>query len=358
MSILASYMTRLLLPRFLLLLFGLVGLILVLDTMVNANSVLRGGGGLEALARYAYLRTPIVLSDMIKIACLLAGLLTFAGLIRNGELSAMWIAGVSQVGLFGRLLPVGLLLGGLQFAVDNLAVPPSIDKLYAWGVGDYRKPRGDESAVTWIHVGNDIVRVPTANIRGDVLEDFTVFQRNAEGDLLARLEVASAHYEAGLWQLSDITVTGGDGSLPQHETARDWANGLDPDSLARLSAHPRHLAFDQVRRFAGGDGQGTFAPYLYQTWLYEKFTACLVPLLMLLLSAALAQQTQRGQHLGWLFLSGAAIGFAFFIFNGVTLAMGEVGLVPPLLASAVPLLAFAAVAGTVIFWHELKRHPA
>jgi lipopolysaccharide export system permease protein len=170
--------------------------------------------------------------------------------------------------------------------------------------------------------------------------------------------VGSAHYAGGTWQLRDITLTGGDGSAPRFEESRGWVIGLDPESLRHLAAHPRHLSFDQIRRFADGDGQGTWAPYLYQTWLYEKLTTCLVPLLMLLLSAALAQQTQRAGRLELLFLGGAAIGFAFFIFNGVTLAMGEVGLLPPLLASLAPLVAFTAVAGSFIYWNELKRRPA
>jgi len=199
--------------------------------------------------------------------------------------------------------------------------------------------------------------VPTANIHGDSLTDFTVFERNEAGDLLGRLDVASAQYAAGAWEMRDVTVTSGDGSAPRHEDSRAWVIGLDPESLGHLAAHPRHLSFDQIRRFADGDGQGTWAPYLYQTWLYEKVTTCLVPLLMLLLSAALAQQTQRAGRLELLFLSGAAIGFSFFIFNGITLAMGEVGLLPPLLASLAPIAAFTAIAGSVIYWHELKKRP-
>ena len=33
-------------------------------------------------------------------------------------------------------------------------------------------------------------------------------------------------------------------------------------------------------------------------------------------------------------------------------------LLPPLVAIAVPLLVLIAVAGSVIYWHELKRRPA
>src|SRR3546814_3399897 len=68
------------------------------------------------------------LSDLIKVASLLAGLITFAGLIRHSELTAIWGAGVSQGGLFRHLLPIAALLGGLQFVVDDLAVPASADR--------------------------------------------------------------------------------------------------------------------------------------------------------------------------------------------------------------------------------------
>ena len=78
---------------------------------------------------------------------------------------------------------------------------------------------------------------------------------------------------------------------------------------------------------------------------------------MLLLAAALAQQSQRVGRLELLFLGGVTAGFGFFIFNGVTLAMGEVGLLPPLAASVIPAVAFTALAVSIIYWHELKQRP-
>lgn len=360
MNVLSNYLTRLLLARFVTVLFGLSALLLGLDLMVNANSLLRDHGGIDAVLRYSYLRAPMVVSDLIKVASLLAGLITFAGLIRHSELTAIWGAGVSQLGLVKRVLPVALLLGGLQFTVDNFAVPRSADALTTWGVGEYRKQQAarDGKPFTWIHAGNDVVRLRTAGIGTETLSDFSIFQRDAEGNLLARLDVASARYDEGTWHLSDVTITEGDGRQQRFEAQREWRIDLDPASLEHLATHPRHLSFDQTRRFAEGDGQGTWAPYLYRTWYFEKLTVCLVPFLVLLLSAGLAQQTQRHGHVELLFLYGAAVGFAFFIFNGVTLAMGEVGLLPPLLAATVPLLALTAVAGSVIYWHELKRRPA
>ena len=45
-------------------------------------------------------------------------------------------------------------------------------------------------------------------------------------------------------------------------------------------------------------------------------------------------------------------------FNGITLAMGEAGLLPPLIASGHPLVVFAAIAASVAYWQKLKPRPA
>src|SRR3546814_338748 len=237
MPVLASYLTRLLLARFALLLLGLGALLLGLDLMVNANSLLGGDGGVAALGRYALLRAPMVASDLIKVASLLAGLITFAGLIRHSELTAIWGAGVSQLGLVRRLLPVALLLGALQFAVDDVAVPASADALTEWGVGEYgRQQRANNGReFTWIHVGTDVVRLRTAGIGADTLTGFTIFQRDTDGNLLRRLDVGAARYADGLWQLSDITITEGDGSPRRFEAVREWRIDLDPRSEEHTS---------------------------------------------------------------------------------------------------------------------------
>lgn len=360
MSTLAVYLSRLLLIRFILILFGLTAFLISLDLMVNTNSLLARGEGVDSLFRYAVLRTPTALSEMIKIAYLLSGLLTFASLIRQNELTIIWGTGISQFGLLGRLVPLSLLLGALQFAVDDRAVPAGVKALQEGGFGGYSNLQDADTTkgVTWFHIGSHIVRVADENIGDASLKDITIFERDAEGTLLARVDVASANYVGESWVLNDILRKPVGLGQVEREVRREWEIDLDPKSLKLLNAHPRNLSFDQISRFVDGNGQGTWAPNLYRTWLYERLMAALAPLLMLLLAIALAQQSQRNGSLGQLFFAGVSVGFAFFIIEGVSLAMGEAGLLPPLLASAVPIMAFAAGASGVIFWHELKRRPA
>lgn len=361
MSVLTRYLTRLLLIRFILLLFGMSAFLLGLDLTVNADNVMGklDDDHLLALGRYTLLRLPIVISDLIKIAALLAGLLTLTFLIKNSELTAIWNSGVSQFSLIRRMLPLAALLGIAQFVIDDQFVPGNVAKLQEWGIVDGLGERAQKSErdMIWIHVGSDIIRIPAANIDAHRLHDFILFERNEQGRLLAQIDVTEARYSGSAWRLFDLTVRRTDGAPVESEAVRDWPIELDIASIKHLLVHPRNLPFSQVRRFISGDGQGTWAPYLYETWFYEKLTNCLVPFLMLLLSVVLAQQSQRAGHIEFLLLGGIILGFSFFIFSGVTLAMGEVGLLPPLLASSAPLLVFATIAASVAFWHELKHRP-
>ncbi len=361
MSVLTRYLTRLILIRFALLLFGMTAFLLGLDLMVNANRVVDGESEpLSALTRYSLLRLPIVISDLIKIAALLAGLFSLMTLIRSSELTAIWNSGVSQFSLVRRLFPLIVLLGGLQFVVDDQLVPGRVSELQEWGVvqGLGKRDRNSSRDVLWIHVGNDILRIPSANIDAQHLRDFILFERNETGSLTAQLNVGEARYGNGTWQLLDITIRRASGGAVEREAMRNWPIQLDIASMQRLLVHPRNLPLSQIRRFTSGDGQGTWAPYLYETWLYERLINCLAPFLMLFLSVVLAQQSQRSGHIEFLLLGGIVIGFSFFIFSGVTLAMGEAGLLPPLLASSAPFLVFLTVAASIAFWHERKKTPA
>ncbi len=52
-------------------------------------------------------------------------------------------------------------------------------------------------------------------------------------------------------------------------------------------------------------------------------------------------------------LGALVLGFAFFISNGIGLALGEVGLVPPVIAGWAAIVGFSAVTGAIAFSREV-----
>ena len=361
MTVLTRYLLRRVLGRFLLLLVGMSAFMLGLDLMVNANRVLAAGTGAhEEILRYAAFRLPIIASELIRIAALLAGLLSLTALVRSGELAAIWASGISQFGLMARLLPLGIVLAGLQFAIDETLVPANQEALRVWGVVDVDntpKAVGPEGIV-WIQVDQDIVRIPQSNISAEGLSDFTIFQRNEQGALMAQIDVSEAQFDGTSWRLQDVTVRGVNGPLVRREAERRWDVDLDARGMRDLLVPPRELSFSDLLHLSTAAGSSTWAPALYRTWAYTRVADTLAPFLMLVLSVVLAQQSQRSGRVAVLLLGGVAIGFGFFIFGGVTLAMGEAALLPPLLAAGAPPLVLIVVAASVGLWQESRSRPA
>jgi lipopolysaccharide export system permease protein len=65
---------------------------------------------------------------------------------------------------------------------------------------------------------------------------------------------------------------------------------------------------------------------------------------MVALCVPLAARFRRGGGLGILFALGVGLGFAFFVLDGISLSVGELGFVSPWLGAWMPVLVFAAIA--------------
>ena len=360
MGVLTRYLTRLFSVRFILLLIGIAIFVLSLDLMTNAKKIMaKENGELLAVAKYAILRLPQILSEINKFACLLASLLTLTSLIRHNQLAPILSAGISQFGILQRLIPMAVLVGALQFGVSNGLAPDTNAMLRDWNVipqGAVSRSRANLAiSATWIRVGKDVVRIPNGAIGRLPLKNITIFERDGKGQLAARLDVAEAGHDGTSWTLIGVTRRQVDGEISTIDRILGWGAALKLAHLGQLIIHPRDLSFLQLLRFINAEAHGSWAPHLYQTWLQVKLATCFVPFLLIFLIIALSQRFQRTGHIEFLFVSGVALGFAFFIFNGVGLAMGEVGMVPPLVAGWAATAGFAALGGAIAFWHEVYK---
>jgi len=346
------------LARFGFLLICIAVFILSLDLVTNAETIAEhSDGGITAVAKYAALRLPQIISETIKFSCLLAALLTLMSLMRHNQLAPIWGGGISQFGVVWRLTPVALAIGVLQFFIDDAVVPRSNAALQQWGIVKQdplqKKNAHPVNGATWLQIENDIVRVPHGVMKKVSLRNFVIFQRNDKGRLVARLDVSAAHPESVGWTLEGITRRDINGKIETIGRLSGWGAGFKPKNIDELTIHPRDIAFHRLFGFVRADAHGLWPPHLYQTWLQAKVAVCFVPLLMILLVVALSQRFQRTGHTGYLFLGGLALGFAFFISNGIGLAMGEVGLLPPLIAGWAATAGFAAITGAIAFSREV-----
>jgi lipopolysaccharide export system permease protein len=356
LSVLSRYIARRLLARVVVLLLGLAALMMILDFLANGDQVIaRSESVLLPILRYTVLRLPEILALLLPITAMLAAVLTFAELVRHSELTAMAAAGISKARLALAVLPVALLIGVVQFLIEDQAVPSAVARLRAWGIGDYA-PADNAEAGVWLRQGDDILRIRAPAPGARRLDGVTIFQRDPEGNLVAELEAPSATYEDGAWTLHDVTRSQIGPGVVEHEARLRWSEGLSPALLAAVLADPRETPLRQLVRVIRAHGLGTQPSYRYKLWLQARLAAPPTTIAMILIIVALARPLSGRTAQGWLIAIGVAVGFVSWTFDGLVLTIGDLGLLPPVLAAWTPLAVFAASAAWLMLQQE--RRPA
>ena len=344
MKTIGLMLTKMVFARFLAILLGMTLFVLMLDALSNMDSILAyNNDDYTALLRYAGLRFPQVVSTFWNMSLLLAVLLTLVELAWRDEMVALWAAGISPFQIMLMLLPLGVVLGIGQFAINDRAVPATAKVLREWGVGDYANKRlqmGERDPI-WMRAGNDIMRAEKANAKATRLEGVTIFRRDRDGLLIEQIIARSARQENGRWLLRDVLIYSRDNVAPGRVAAMVYSGNLRFAAAGARSGDPEEMSLADLRYFVVNQGFGIRPAFVYEAWWHKRISLVLAAWLMMAVCVPLAARYRRGGAVGYMFGAGVSIGFAYFIFDGISMTIGEMGLAPPWAAAWIPVAALA-----------------
>jgi lipopolysaccharide export system permease protein len=333
--------------RFLLILFGVSIFVLTLDLATYIGDILAlRSNAAEAVAEYFLYRAPGVLSTFVPISVLLALLLTLTELSYRTEMVALWASGFSPFRIMLMLAPLGLLLGGVHFLIADRAIPGAAPVLREWGIGDYseKKLQLGERDPIWMRAGTDILRAASANPKATRLDDVIIFRRDPDGLLREQIFAKTAVQTAGRWILEDVIVYYRDNVVPSRLDRMIYSGVMKPAAAGARSGDPEEMSMRDLNYFIENAGFGIRPAWVYQTWWHKRLSLTLTSLLMIGLCIPLAVRFRRGGGIGILFAAGVAAGFLYFIVDGISLTIGELGFVSPWLAAWMPVITFSAIA--------------
>jgi lipopolysaccharide export system permease protein len=343
-------LVRMVAIRYIAILLGISFFVLSLDLLTNAKELqaLRPGDS-GILFDYMVYRAPAIIQNYMGISILLAMLLSLAELSYRNELVAIWAAGLSPFRLLIMLLPLAFLAGGLQFVLSDTAIPSTTPQLREWGIGDYGadKLKVGEKDPIWMRAGPDILRAGSANADSTELKDVIIFRRDDKGLLREQIYAAKAELAGGRWTLSEVLVYYRDNLQPSRLETLVYSGAMKPAQAGARSGAPEDMSLAELSYFIDNQGFGIRPVWVYETWAHKRVSLFFSGLLMMALCIPLATRFRRGGGLGVLFAVGVGLGFLFFIVDGISLTMGELGFVTPWLAAWFPLAAFGSLAAVL-----------
>lgn len=352
------YLTRDFLAYFFLILIGLASLFLGIDFLSN---FWRSGDPIEkVLTVYGY-RTPQVLQMFLPVACLMATLLVLTNMSRQNEILALMTSGTSPLRILSSFIALVATLSTLAFLIFDPLIPVMKRKqiLLERGID----PRSGqhleafERSDFWFRSGSMVYNVGHANAKTKTLRDVRLYSFGPGLRLTERMEAKEARYEDGKWNLYDGVLIRypSQNGFPQHSTfsvspapiaeaPSDFKAYEVVDEALRLKELREHI---EKNRSYGLDTTQEQVKY------HERIALVFSPLVFLLLGFPFAVRplkSSSGSHgaaqsVGLTFL----IVFAYLLMTRLTITVGKVGHLPPMIAAWAPNALFSSLAALRIF---------
>ena len=352
---LALYMVRLFVTRSLAVLIALVLILMTLDLLGESGKILAVPGNTDAdLWRYVGLRLPILVSRFLPFSVLLGTLIAFVGLNQNSEVVAMKAAGLSAHQILAPLVLASIGIAAILFAFNELVVVNSTREVTAWSDNDYKPvpPSSGMVSNVWVMNGDDLVHAGVAGGRPFTLQRVELFDRSG-GVLQRQINAARpTQRPSGDWLLQDVKIYDANMNVIQRRPEMVALSDLTPDQLTLAKVEPLELPYWTLKkRIAELDAAGRPVDEA-RAGLAHKIAGPLSTLLMPLLAAVAAFGLARSGQVLLRAVIGMALGFAYFVVDNFSLAMGNAGTYPPLIAAWAPFLLFLLIGETVLIRTE------
>jgi lipopolysaccharide export system permease protein len=353
---LALYTVRLFLTRSIAVLIGLVLVLMMLDLLGESGKILAVPGNGDAdLWRYVGLRIPLLISRFLPFSVLLGTLIAFVGLNQNSEVVAMKAAGISAHQMLAPLIIASIGVSVLAFVFNETVVVHSARVVNAWSDNDYKPVPRDSGILSnvWVIHGNELVRARVAGGQGAGFraQGVTIYQRD-HGAIWRIIDAQRAAPDGAEWRLDDVRIYDSTMNLVRKARTMRGLAGLTPDQLRLAKVEPDETSFFQLAAKISEMRAAGKPTAEARAGLWHKISGPLSIVLMPLLAAVAAFGLARSGQVLLRASIGMALGFAYFVADNFSLAMGNVGAYPPILAAWAPFFLFLLVGETVLIRSE------
>ncbi len=344
MKLLDVYVARIFLKYFMLvlmvpgMLFSLFELISQLDRAGKGNFTT-----LDAVY-VVVLTAPERFVSLIPVAAFLGALSAIGRLSDRGELIAMEAAGRSvleiskAVAMAWFLITVASLSAG-EFVIPSLAQKAASIRLKADSHKELTYTKGGfwaKREQTFIHVGR------LAKEGG--AEHVSIYQFDSNGTLKSYTAATAAILNRDYWLLQDVTIkeVTGLATITKHVPQVKIRSFLDRKDVKALELSPENLSFTDLWSYARALKKGGQNPDHFILAFWRKFTSPLFALCLAILATAFVFGSSGRGSMGPRLAAGLVVGLAFYFLDQITMQLGLLWGINPVVTAFVPVAVSAS----------------
>ena len=359
LSVVNRYLAGRFLALFVPILASLVLLYLLIDLVDRLGGFLRDEASLGAAVRYFLFKLPLMVTQITPPAVTIAVLLAFGGLGRRNEIIALRAGGVS---LLQTGVPILALAGAISVAtlIWNETVVPYCSRNFRYVSNvEIRKRavRGmlSERAI-WYHGAGGFYNIDYVDRAQQAVYGFTMYRFDDEFRLRSVVNMSHLQWRDGHWEVTHAVEhqLGGDGGTFNTATVPP-ESVLIPETLddfLEVQREPEELSFIELReRIQSLAGKGIDASH-YLVDLYVKLALPFSSMVLALIAVPIGGRLRRHPSIAAIIGLGATVGFCYWVLLGLSMSLGESGVIPPLMAAWAANAIYALLGIVLFLWSD------
>ena len=327
------------------------------DMFDRFNDLIKYGGlGLLGLEYFA-LKVPLIVSQILPVACLAGVLLGFAILNRSGEVLACQQLGISRLEMAIPVMFVALLIASFNFLLSETVVPRATRQAkYLYHVE--MKKRQLQSVFSdrriWIRLRNGFASADAYDKKKAELQGVTVYHIGEDYSVKDIVYADRADWNGHQWVPHGIK----DFSLePNGNVTAASADrlrlALKPADFSILRLDPDEFSLWELDEYIASLKRKGLDPGGYIVDRDLKYATPVSCLIMVALGMALSlDPLPRHLSLGRSFGLAIAIGFGYWLAFGITSSFGRSGLMSAWWAAWLPNIVFSLIALSIFLFGE------
>ena len=332
---------------------ALVSLYGLVEFLEKVDDFIEHGATLIHYVLYPLYNLPLILSNTLPMAILLAAFATIGTLCRTSQLTALLGSGVSFSQINRPLFLSSLLLCLVIFLGNAWVLPLANREAHYLINRDIEGSTADgiRDENFYLRLDNRILGIRASFPHKHEIAGVSLLTFDENFMLSQRLEAETGFFQKdGRWRLENVKVWN---FLPQTQDITSYQSydeqtvNLDraPDNLLQLWQDPADMTLSELAdnktklRSEGRDATP------YQVEFQGRLAKSATPLVMVLLGVPFALQRGRKANFAVGFLTSLVIFVAYFLLQATFTAFGNAAVLPPLVAAwaANALLALAGI---------------
>jgi lipopolysaccharide export system permease protein len=308
------------------------------------------------VAKTSLYRVPQLTERIMPFCVLIGAMICYLDLSRRLELVIARAAGISAWQFITPALMVAFLFGVVGTVIYNPLSALLQERSKRFEAELFKQDTGALSGSNYwtsqrTNEGQAIINAKTSRDQGVNLDGVTIYTFDNDGRFKQRIEARAAVLEPGVWELKDARVAEL-GVLPADYPLFELKTSLTPEQVRESFATPETVPFwdlplyIQIAEHAGLVASG------YRLQFQKLLARPFLMVAMVFLAAAVSLRFFRFGGVQKMILSGMAAGFLLYVLAKVTEDLSKAGLMHPVAAAWLPVLAGGLTGFVALLYQE------